>query len=94
MVTTKDPEWTSFLHWTPRGTGALVPAVAACAHLPPQGVHTNLGKSLLVLNLLYWLKFRVLFVSGAGYLPPPSRKDTGVGGQVKHPGHTHTWSRH
>ena len=46
------------------------------------------------LNLPYWLRFSVLFGSGAGYLPPPSRKDTGAGAQVKHPGHTHSWSRH
>ena len=36
--------------WTPPGTGALVPAVARCVHLPPQGVQTNLGKSPLVLK--------------------------------------------
>lgn len=29
--------------WTPGGTGALVPAVAPCAHLPPRGVQTDLG---------------------------------------------------
>ena len=46
------------------------------------------------LNLPYQLRFSVLFGSGAGYLPPPSRKDTGAGAQVKHPGHTHSWSRH
>ena len=34
--------------WTPQGTGALVPAVDACAHLPPWGVQMNFGKSLLV----------------------------------------------
>ena len=28
---------------TPQGPGALVPAVAPCAHLPPQGVWANLG---------------------------------------------------
>ena len=46
-------------------------------------------------NLPYWLKFWFLFGAGADYLPSPSRKDTGrgVGGQVKHPGHTHSWSR-
>ena len=32
-----------------------------------------------LLNLPYWLGFQVLFGSGAGYLPPPSRKDTGGG---------------
>ena len=33
------------------------------------------------LNLPYWLRFSVLFGSGAGYLLPPSKKDTkwGVG---------------
>ena len=31
-------------------------------------------------NLQYSLRFWVLFGGGAGYLPPPSRKDTGVGG--------------
>ena len=36
--------------WTPRGTGALVPAAAPCTRLPPQGVQTNLGKSLLILE--------------------------------------------
>ena len=29
------------------------------------------------LNLWYWLRLWVLFGCGAGYLPPPSRKDTG-----------------
>ena len=51
MVTTKGTQ--SGLppsDWTPQGTGALVPAAALCAHLPPQGVQTNLGKSLLVLK--------------------------------------------
>ena len=32
------------------------------------------------LNLPYWLRFWVLFGGGTGYLPPPSRKDTGGGG--------------
>ena len=32
------------------------------------------------LNLLYWLRVWVLFGGGGGYLPPPTRKDTGVGG--------------
>ena len=32
------------------------------------------------LNLLYWLRFWVLLDSGAGYLPPPRRNDTGVRG--------------
>ena len=36
------------LDWTPRGTGALVPAAAPCAHPDPQGMQMNLGKSLLV----------------------------------------------
>ena len=31
--------------WTPRGTGALVPAVALCTHQPPWALQTNLGKS-------------------------------------------------
>ena len=34
--------------WTP--WGALVPVAAPCTHLPPRGVQTNLGKSLLVLE--------------------------------------------
>ena len=37
-----------FFDWTPRGTRALVPAVAPCAHPHPWGVLTNLSKSLLV----------------------------------------------
>lgn len=38
----RDPDYTL------RGTGALVPAAAPCAH--SWGVQTNLGKSLLVLE--------------------------------------------
>ena len=60
--------------WTPWGTGTLVPAVAPCAHLPSWGVQTSLGLSWF-LNLPCWLRFWVLFGGGAGYLPPPSRKD-------------------
>ena len=67
--------------WTSWGTRALVPAVAPCTHPPPRGVQTNLGKSLLFLNLLYWLRFWVLFGSGAVYLTLPSRKDTGGKGR-------------
>ena len=59
----------------------MVPAVAPCTHPPPRGVQTNLGKSLLFLNLLYWLRFRVLFGSGAVYLTLPSRKDPGGKGR-------------
>ena len=44
-------------HWTPRGTGALVPAAAPCAHLPPGGVQMNLGKSLLVLESAVLIEF-------------------------------------
>ena len=40
----------SSFNWTPQGTGALVPAAAPCAHLPPRGVQTNLVKSLLVVK--------------------------------------------
>ena len=36
--------------WTPWRTGTLVPAAAPWAHLPPQGMQMNLGKSLLVLE--------------------------------------------
>ncbi|KAI4562286.1 hypothetical protein MJT46_011248 [Ovis ammon polii x Ovis aries] len=36
-------------HWTPRETGALVPAAAPCAHLPPGGVQMNLGFNLQIL---------------------------------------------
>ena len=39
-------------NWTLQGTGALVSAAAPCAHLPPWGVQTNLGKSFLVLESL------------------------------------------
>ena len=28
-------------------------------------------------NLPYWLRFWILFGGGSGYLPPPSKKDTG-----------------
>ena len=40
-------------------------------------------------NLPYWLRFWVLFGSGAGYLPPSSWKAASrAGGWVKYPGHT------
>ena len=41
------------------------------------------------LNLLYWLRFWVLFGGREGYLPPRTRKDIGRG-QVKHPGNTYS----
>ena len=82
--------------WTPRGTGALVPAAAPCTRLPPQGVQTNLGKSLLVLDSPVLIEILSLFGGGAGYLPPPSRKILrwGILPLVKHPGHSHSRSRH
>ena len=43
------------------------------------------------LNLPYWLRFWVLFGSGAGYLPSPRRNDTG-GWNIQ--GITHSWPRH
>ncbi|XP_060260588.1 uncharacterized protein LOC132658402 isoform X2 [Ovis aries] len=46
--------------WTPGGTGALVPAVAPCAHLPPRGVQTDLGLPS-VINRLELIKLRPLF---------------------------------
>ena len=48
------------------------------------------------LNLPYGLRFWVLFSGGAGYLPPPSRKILrwGIPPLVKHPGHSHSRSRH
>ena len=49
------PEWTSFLHWTPRGTGALVPAAAPCTHPPPQQAQTNLGKSPILAEILSFI---------------------------------------
>ena len=50
-------------HWTLQGIGALVPAAATCAHLPPRRAQTNLGNILLVLgspmlveilNFIWW----------------------------------------
>ena len=55
MVTTKGTQ--SGLppsDWTPQGTGALVPAVAPCAHLPPWGVQMNLGQSRVVSQRRQW----------------------------------------
>ena len=60
-----------FFDWTPRGTGALVPAVTPCAHSPPWGVQMNLGKSLQVLKSGAWLKDTEKF--------PPSQKIVGWG---------------
>lgn len=36
-------------HWTLRGTGTLLLAVASCVHPTPRGVQMNLDESLLVL---------------------------------------------
>ena len=58
-------------HWTPRGTRALVPAVAPCTHLPPWGVQMNLGKSVLVLEFGAWLNDTEKY--------PPSQKILGGG---------------
>ena len=54
----------------------MVPAAAPCTHPPPRGVQTNLGKFLLVLESPLLIEILSLFGGGAGYLPPPSRKDT------------------
>ena len=69
-------------NWTPWGTRALVPAwPLAPIHLLGECRWIQVSLSGF-LNLLYWLRFWVLFSGGADYLPPPSRKDTwrGMGG--------------
>ena len=78
--------------WTPRGTGALVPAVAPCAHPPPRGVQTNLGKSLLVLKSPILVEILSLIWQWSR-LTAPSKEDR-YWGREKHLGHTHSWSRH
>ena len=68
--------------WTPQGTGALVPQwtlVPICLLGECRRIWVSLS---WFLNLPYWLRFWVLFGGGAGYLPPPSRKDTGDEGGV------------
>ena len=82
--------------WTPQGTGDLVPAVAPCAHLPPWGVQTNLGKSLLVLKSP--ILFEILsFIWRWSRLPAPLPVGRILGqgpSETFHPGYTHSWSRH
>ena len=58
--------------WTPQGTGALVPAAAPCTHLPPQGVQTNLGKSLLALESTILVEI-LSFIWQWSRLPAPSQ---------------------
>ena len=83
----------SYFDWTPGGTETMVPAVAPCAPICLLGEWKWIWVSLSwFLNFPYWLRFWILFGSGAGYLSPPSRKD--MGGGMKHPGHTHFWSKH
>lgn len=60
---------------TPQGSGALVPTMASWAHLPPQRVQMNLGKSLLVLGspIIGWWSWVLfggvkLLFGGVGYL--------------------------
>ena len=54
----------------------LVPAAAPCAHPPPRGVQTNLGKSLLVLESPVLVEI-LSFIWWWSRLPAPScRKDT------------------
>ena len=60
------------LAWTPRGTGALVPAAAPCTHPPPRGIQTNLGKSLLVLKS-HILVEMLSFIWQWSRLPAPSK---------------------
>ena len=85
------PSGLPFFDWTPQGTRAVVPAMAPCTHLDPQGVQMNLGKSLLVLESPMLVEI-LSFIWWWSRLP--SRKDTGVEWtQVKHLGHSHSWSR-
>ena len=58
--------------WTTQGTGALVPAVAPCAHLPPRGVQMNLVKSLLVLTFPILVEI-LSFIWWWSRLPAPSQ---------------------
>ena len=60
-----------FFDWTPRGTRALVPAVAPCTHLDPQGVQMNLGKSLLILDFPVLIEI-LSFIWWWSRLPTPS----------------------
>ena len=57
--------------WTPGGTGAVVLAAAPCAHLPPRGVQTNSGKSLLALKSLVLVEI-LSFIWLWSRLPDPS----------------------
>ena len=65
--------------WTPRGTGAVVPAAAPCAHPPPQGVQTDLGKSLLVLETPILVEI-LSFIWRWRRLPAPSHQEQHWGG--------------
>ena len=58
-------------NWTLQGTGASVSAAAPCAHLPPWGVQTNLGKSFLVLESLIMVEI-LSFIWRLSRLPAPS----------------------
>ena len=80
--------------WTPWGTGALLPAVAPCTHLLPQGMQTILGKSLLVLESPVLVEILFYLMVEQVTCPLPAGKILGWGGWVKHPGYTHSWSRH
>ena len=84
-----DPEWTSF-DWTPRGTGALVPAVNPCVH-PPLGEWRRIWVSISCSRISHigWDSELYLAVKQVT-CPPPSRKDTGKFGwkipRNSHPG--------
>ena len=80
--------------WTPGGTGALVPEAAPCTHQPPRAVQTNLGKSLLVLESPVLVETEFYLAVEQVACPLPGGMILGGGVQVKHLGHTHSWSRH
>ena len=63
-----------------------------CAHLPPQKVQRNLGKSVLVLGSPLLVDDPELYlVLYSRYLPPPSWKILGGGSQLKDTGYSFQW---
>ena len=78
--------------WAPWRTGTSVPAAAPWAHLPPQGMQMNLGKSLLVLESPVLVEI-LSFIWWWSRLPAPSQVET-YWGWVKQSGHSHPRARH
>ena len=70
-------------HWTPWGTAALLPAVAPRIHLLPQGMQTNLGKSLLVLESPVLVEILFYLMVGQVTCPLPAGKILEWWGWVK-----------